>query len=123
MAIYLVAYYRALGVVAVLSLLIAGGVLYLTLVVMSKTIGLTLTLAGVAGAIVAIGITADSFIVYFERIRDEIREGRRCGRPATPAGSGPAARCWRPTSSRSWPPSSCTCCPSAACAASPSSSG
>jgi preprotein translocase subunit SecD len=75
-AIYLVAYYRALGVVAVLSLLIAGGVLYLTLVVMSKTIGLTLTLAGVAGAIVAIGITADSFIVYFERIRDEIREGR-----------------------------------------------
>jgi preprotein translocase subunit SecD len=75
-AIYLVAYYRALGVVAVLSLLIAGGMLYLTLVVMSKTIGLTLTLAGVAGAIVAIGITADSFIVYFERIRDEIREGR-----------------------------------------------
>ena len=50
--------------------------LYLTLIVMSKTIGLTLTLAGVAGAIVAIGITADSFIVYFERIRDEIREGR-----------------------------------------------
>jgi preprotein translocase subunit SecD len=43
---------------------------------MSKSIGLTLTLAGVAGAIVAIGITADSFIVYFERIRDEIREGR-----------------------------------------------
>jgi preprotein translocase subunit SecD len=75
-AIYLVAYYRALGVVAVLSLVIAGLVLYLTLVVMSKTIGLTLTLAGVAGAIVAIGITADSFIVYFERIRDEIREGR-----------------------------------------------
>ncbi len=75
-AIYLVAYYRALGVVAVLSLLIAGVILYLTLIVMSKTIGLTLTLAGVAGAIVAIGITADSFIVYFERIRDEIREGR-----------------------------------------------
>jgi preprotein translocase subunit SecD len=75
-AIYLVAYYRALGVVAVLSLVIAGVILYLTLIVMSKTIGLTLTLAGVAGAIVAIGITADSFIVYFERIRDEIREGR-----------------------------------------------
>ncbi len=69
-------YYRALGVVAVLSLLIAGVILYLTLIVMSKTIGFTLTLAGVAGAIVAIGITADSFIVYFERIRDEIREGR-----------------------------------------------
>jgi preprotein translocase subunit SecD len=75
-AIYIVAYYRALGVVAVLSLGVAGLILYLTFVVLSKTIGLTLTLAGVAGAIVAIGITADSFIVYFERIRDEIREGR-----------------------------------------------
>ena len=75
-AIYLIAYYRALGVVAVLSLVIAGVILYLTFIVLSKTIGLTLSLAGVAGAIVAIGITADSFIVYFERIRDEIRDGR-----------------------------------------------
>ena len=74
--IYLLAYYRALGVVAVMSLVIAGGILYVAFVVLSKTIGLTLSLAGVAGAIVAIGITADSFIVYFERIRDEIREGR-----------------------------------------------
>lgn len=74
--IYLLAYYRALGMVAVLSLVVAGGILYLTFIVLSKTIGLTLSLAGVAGAIVAIGITADSFIVYFERIRDEIREGR-----------------------------------------------
>jgi preprotein translocase subunit SecD len=74
--IYLVAYYRALGLVAVASLVLAGGILYLSFIVLSKTIGLTLTLAGVAGAIVAIGITADSFIVYFERIRDEIREGR-----------------------------------------------
>ncbi len=75
-AIYLIAYYRALGVVAVLSLVIAGGILYVTFIALSKTIGLTLSLAGVAGAIVAIGITADSFIVYFERIRDEIRDGR-----------------------------------------------
>lgn len=74
--IYLMIYYRALGIVAVISLIIAGAVTYLMIVVFSKTIGLTLTLAGVAGAIVAIGITADSFIVYFERIRDEIREGR-----------------------------------------------
>ena len=74
--LYLLAYYRALGLVAVLSLAIAGGILYLSFIVLSKTIGLTLSLAGVAGAIVAIGITADSFIVYFERIRDEIREGR-----------------------------------------------
>ena len=74
--IYLMIYYRALGIVAVISLIMAGAVTYLLIVVFSKTIGLTLTLAGVAGAIVAIGITADSFIVYFERIRDEIREGR-----------------------------------------------
>jgi preprotein translocase subunit SecD len=75
-AIYLVIYYRALGLVAVVSLIVAAAVLYLTFIVLSKMIGLTLTLAGVAGAIVAIGITADSFIIYFERIRDEIREGR-----------------------------------------------
>ncbi len=74
--VYLLLYYRMLGLVAVLSLVIAGGILYLAFVVLSKTIGLTLTLAGVAGAIVAIGITADSFIVYFERIRDEIRDGK-----------------------------------------------
>lgn len=74
--IYLLIYYRALGIVAVISLIIAAGITYLLFIVFSKTIGLTLTLAGVAGAIVAIGITADSFIVYFERIRDEIREGR-----------------------------------------------
>lgn len=74
--VYLIVYYRALGVVAMISLIAAGVIVYLVFVVMSKSIGLTLTLAGVAGAIVAIGITADSFIVYFERIRDEIREGR-----------------------------------------------
>lgn len=75
-AIFLIAYYRALGIVAVLSLVLAGVLTYLAFVILSKTIGLTLTLAGIAGAIVAIGITADSFIVYFERIRDEIRDGR-----------------------------------------------
>ncbi|MCX6413020.1 MAG: SecD/SecF family protein translocase subunit, partial [Actinobacteria bacterium] len=74
--IYLIVYYRALGIVAMVSLILAAVISYLVFVVMSKSIGLTLTLAGVAGAIVAIGITADSFIVYFERIRDEIREGR-----------------------------------------------
>ena len=74
--LYLFFYYRVLGLAAIASLIVAGGVTYLALVVLGKTVGLTLTLAGVAGAIVAIGITADSFIVYFERIRDEIREGR-----------------------------------------------
>ncbi|MSW42280.1 MAG: protein translocase subunit SecD, partial [Actinobacteria bacterium] len=74
--IYLLIYYRALGIVAVVSLVIAGIITYLAFVVLGRTIGFTLTLASIAGAIVAIGITADSFIVYFERIRDEIREGR-----------------------------------------------
>ena len=74
--IYLLLYYRVLGLVAVMSLAVAGGLLYLFVVIFSKTIGLTLTLAGVAGAIVAVGITADSFIVYFERMRDELRDGR-----------------------------------------------
>jgi preprotein translocase subunit SecD len=74
--IFSLLYYRALGLVTVGSLLIAGALLYLTFLVLGKNIGFTLTLAGIAGAIVSIGITADSFIVYFERIRDEIREGR-----------------------------------------------
>jgi preprotein translocase subunit SecD len=74
--IYLVIYYRALGLVAVASLAVAGIITYELFVILGRQLGFTLSLAGVAGAIVAIGITADSFVVYFERIRDEIREGR-----------------------------------------------
>lgn len=74
--LYVLLYYRGLGVVAVASLGAAALLLYMFVVVLGRTIGFTLTLAGVTGAIVAIGITADSFIVYFERIRDEIRDGR-----------------------------------------------
>ena len=73
---YLFLYYRGLGVVAILSLLMAAAAVYMSFVVLGRQIGFTLTLAGVTGAIVSIGITADSFIVYFERIRDEIREGK-----------------------------------------------
>ena len=75
--IYLLLYYRALGVIAVVSLVAAAILTYLGFVILGRGIGFTLTLSGVAGAIVAIGITADSFIIYFERIRDEIREGKR----------------------------------------------
>ena len=74
--IYLLFYYRALGLVAVFSLVVAAIITYASVVALGKQIGFTLTLAGIAGAIVAVGITADSFIVYFERIRDEIREGK-----------------------------------------------
>ena len=74
--LYSLLYYRGLGFVTVGSLLVAGSLVYLLFLLLGKWIGFTLTLAGIAGAIVAIGVTADSFIIYFERIRDEIREGR-----------------------------------------------
>jgi preprotein translocase subunit SecD len=74
--LYSLLYYRGLGLVTIGSLLIAGSLTYLLFLLLGKWIGFTLTLAGIAGAIVSIGITADSFIVYFERIRDEVREGR-----------------------------------------------
>lgn len=74
--IYSILYYRGLGIVSVSSLLIATAMTLLSFLLLGEWIGFTLTLAGIAGAIVAIGITADSFIVYFERVRDEIREGK-----------------------------------------------
>jgi preprotein translocase subunit SecD len=74
--IYSILYYRGLGIVSVSSLLMATAMVLLSFLLLGEWIGFTLTLAGIAGAIVAIGITADSFIVYFERVRDEIREGK-----------------------------------------------
>ena len=74
--LYCLAYYRGLGVVVLLSLVVAAGVMYALVLLLSKTAGFTLTLPGIAGLIVAVGITADSFIVYFERIRDEMRDGK-----------------------------------------------
>ncbi len=74
--VYTLFQYRALAAVTVGSLLVAGGLTYLTIAVLSWTMGYRLSLAGVTGLIVAIGITADSFIVYFERVKDELREGR-----------------------------------------------
>lgn len=79
--IYLVAYYRGLSLIALLSLLASGIMTYTIMSLLGSAIGFALNLPAVCGAIVAIGITADSFIVYFERIRDEIREGRTL-RPA-----------------------------------------
>lgn len=79
--IYLVVYYRGLSIVALLSLLASAILTYALMSLLGPAIGFALNLPAVCGAIVAIGITADSFIVYFERIRDEIREGRTL-RPA-----------------------------------------
>lgn len=74
--IYCLFYYRALGVLTILSLALSGIVVYAVLVLLGRWIGFTLDLAGVAGFIVAIGITADSFVIFFERLKDEVREGR-----------------------------------------------
>jgi preprotein translocase subunit SecD len=74
--IYSLFQYRALGFVTIASLVVAGVLTYLAIAILGWTENYRLSLAGVAGLIVAIGQTADSFIVYFERIRDELREGR-----------------------------------------------
>ncbi|MGW0878648.1 protein translocase subunit SecD [Streptomyces sp. NPDC002671] len=79
--IYLIAYYRGLSIVAMASLLVSAALTYVIMSLLGPAIHFALNLPAVCGAIVAIGITADSFIVYFERIRDEIREGRSL-RPA-----------------------------------------
>jgi preprotein translocase subunit SecD len=83
--LYSFLYYRGLGLVSVSSLIIAALLAYLTVVLLSRYQSFTLSLAGIAGLIVAIGITADSFVVYFERLRDEVREGKQL-RPAVEAG-------------------------------------
>ncbi|WP_313541279.1 protein translocase subunit SecD [Leifsonia aquatica] len=75
-AIYTFFQYRLLGLVTIFSLVVAGVLTWLTISLLSWHYGYRLSLAGVAGLIVAIGFTADSFIVYFERIRDELRDGR-----------------------------------------------
>ncbi|MFF2390329.1 protein translocase subunit SecD [Agromyces sp. NPDC058104] len=74
--IYTLFQYRALGSVTIASLVIAAIITYLTITILSWREGYRLSLAGIAGLIVAIGFTADSFIVYFERVRDELRDGR-----------------------------------------------
>ena len=74
--LYVILYYRALSAAAISSLVVAAALTYALACLFGPLIGFTLSLEGVAGLIVAIGITADSFVVFFERLRDEIREGR-----------------------------------------------
>jgi preprotein translocase subunit SecD len=83
--IYMFIYYRGLGLVSVSSLLIAGLLAYLSVVLLSRYQNYTMELSGIAGLVVAIGITADSFIVFFERLRDEVRDGKTL-RPAVESG-------------------------------------
>jgi preprotein translocase subunit SecD len=77
--IYSIFQYRGLAIVTIGSLAVAAILVYLVITLLSWRQGYRLSLAGVAGLIVAIGITADSFIVYFERVRDELRDGRSLG--------------------------------------------
>jgi preprotein translocase subunit SecD len=74
--LYSLLYYRGLGLVTVASLAVAALITYGSVVLLGWQIGFRLSLAGVAGLIVAIGIIADSFIVFFERLRDEVRDGK-----------------------------------------------
>ncbi|MFC8450539.1 protein translocase subunit SecD [Kitasatospora sp. NPDC057223] len=73
--LYSLVYYRGLGLVSIAGLLVSAALTYSIMSLLGAGIGFALNLPAVCGAIVAIGITADSFIVYFERIRDEVRDG------------------------------------------------
>ena len=75
-AVYAFFYYRLLGTVIFLSLLLSGLLTFGALVFLGRTVGFTLSLAGIAGFIVSLGVAADSFVLYFERLKDEIHEGR-----------------------------------------------
>ncbi len=75
-ALYMVLYYRALGLVVWLGLLVSGALMYSIVSLLGATSGLALTLAGATGIIVSVGVTVDSYVVYFERLKDEIRSGK-----------------------------------------------
>ena len=75
-ALYMVLYYRALGLVVWLGLGVTAAILYSLVTFLGHTSGLALTLAGATGVIVSVGVTVDSYVVFFERLKDEIRSGR-----------------------------------------------
>jgi preprotein translocase subunit SecD len=75
-ALYMILYYRSLGIVTILGLSIFGSLMLIVLGLLGKASGLTLTLAGVTGIVVSVGITADSYIVFYERIKEELHRGR-----------------------------------------------
>jgi preprotein translocase subunit SecD len=75
-ALYMVLYYRALGVVVWLGLAVTGAIMYSLVTLLGQTSGLALSLAGATGIIVSVGVTVDSYVVYFERLKDEIRSGK-----------------------------------------------
>lgn len=74
--LYAIFYYRALGLVTIVGLLIFAVLNWVAIVILGQTIGFTMTLAGIAGLIVSVGISADSYVVFYERLRDEVRSGK-----------------------------------------------
>ena len=112
--IYCLIYYRLLGVITILSLVLSFGLVYAVMVLLGRWIGYSLDMAGVAGLIIAIGITADSFVIYFER-----HQGRGPGGPNVPVGGATrlaAGQAHHPVRRRRVLPvggRSCTCWPSA----------
>jgi len=74
-AIYMLAFYRVLGLVVIAGIALSGMAIYSLITYLGQSVGLTLTLAGVTGIIVSVGITVDSYVVYYERMKDELRAG------------------------------------------------
>jgi preprotein translocase subunit SecD len=75
-AVYMLLYYRALSLVVWVGLLLTGAIMYSLVTLLGATSGLALSLAGATGIIVSVGVTVDSYVVYFERLKDEIRSGK-----------------------------------------------
>ncbi len=75
-ALYMLVFYRLLGLVVIIGLVLAAMAIYSLISYLGSSIGLTLTLAGVTGLIVSVGVTVDSYVVYFEKLKDEVRTGR-----------------------------------------------
>jgi preprotein translocase subunit SecD len=75
-ALYMVVYYRALGLVVIMGMAVWGSLLFTVVSWLGQAQGLALTLAGVTGIIVSVGVTVDSYVVYFERLKDEVKAGR-----------------------------------------------
>jgi preprotein translocase subunit SecD len=75
-ALYMLLYYRALGIVVILGLMLTAAIMYSLVTFLGSTSGLALSLAGATGIIVSVGVTVDSYVVYFERLKDEIRSGK-----------------------------------------------
>ncbi len=74
--LFMIFYYRLLGVIVAIGLTVSGAILWSIVTLLSKTQGLALSLSGIAGIIVSVGVTVDSYVVFFERLKDEVRSGK-----------------------------------------------